>query len=91
MNDERVTPLIKTTLRTRPARGCTHWSVCTVAAETGISKISVKRYVLLFGLQPHRTESFKRSIDPFFLEKPRPSGPSSVHALLQPAFNPPVR
>lgn len=42
-----------------------------MAAETGISKSSVARYFQLFGLQLHRTESFKRSTDPFFIEKLR--------------------
>ena len=42
-----------------------------MAAETGISKTSVQRYFQLFGLQPHRTEGFKLSNDPFFIEKLR--------------------
>lgn len=42
-----------------------------MAAETGISKTSVQRYFQLFGLQPHRTQSFKLSNDPFFVEKLR--------------------
>jgi putative transposase len=71
IDDERVAHLIKTTLHTRPANGSTHWSVRTVAAETGISKTSVQRYFQLFGLQPHRSESFKPSNDPFFIEKLR--------------------
>ncbi|EJE50746.1 hypothetical protein PMI14_04608 [Acidovorax sp. CF316] len=71
IDDERVALLIKTTLHTKPANGSTHWSVRTVAAETGISKTSVQRYFQLFGLQPHRTESFKLSNDPFFIEKLR--------------------
>ena len=62
---------LKTTLHTKPANGSTHWSVRTVAAETGISKTSVQRYFQLFGLQPHRSESFKLSNDPFFIEKLR--------------------
>jgi hypothetical protein len=45
--------------------------VRAVAAQTGISKSSVQRYFQLFGLQPHRTEGFKRSNDPFFVEKLR--------------------
>lgn len=39
------------------------------AQETGISKSSVARYFALFGVQPHRTKSFKLSTDPFFVEK----------------------
>ncbi len=43
----------------------------SVAAETGTSKSSVQRYSQLFGLQPHRAESFKLSNDPFFIERLR--------------------
>lgn len=71
IDDERMAQLIKTTLHTKPADGSTHWSVRSVAAETGISKSSVQRYLQLFNLQPHRTESFKLSNDPFFIEKLR--------------------
>ena len=71
IDDERVAQLIKTTLHTKPADGATHWSVRSVATETGISKSSVARYFQLFGLQPHRTEGFKLSNDPFFIEKLR--------------------
>ncbi len=71
ISDERVAQLIKTTLHTKPADGSTHWSVRTASAETSISKSSVQRYFQLFGLQPHRTEGFKLSNDPFFIEKLR--------------------
>jgi putative transposase len=71
IDDERVAHLIKTTLQTKPADGSTHWSVRSVAAETGISKTSVARHFQIFGLQPHRTEGFKLSNAPFFIEKLR--------------------
>jgi putative transposase len=71
IDDERIAELIKTTLHTRPAGGSTHWSVRSVAAETGISKSSVQRYFSMFGLQPHRSKSFKLSTDPYFIEKLR--------------------
>jgi putative transposase len=32
---------------------------------------TVARYFALFGLQPHRSKSFKLSTDPFFVEKVR--------------------
>ena len=57
-------------LHSRPA-AATHWSVRSVAAESGISKSTVARYFALFGLQPHRSKSFKLSTDPFFVEKVR--------------------
>lgn len=52
IDDERVAELTKTTLHTKPANGSTHWSVRTVAAETGISKTNVQRHFQLFGVQP---------------------------------------
>jgi len=42
-----------------------------IAAETAISATSVHRYFKLLGLQPHRSDSFKLSTDPFFIEKLR--------------------
>jgi putative transposase len=54
--------------------------VRTVAAQTGISKSSVARYFQLFGLQPHRSEGFKLSNDPFFIEKLR--GMLGLHAVV---------
>lgn len=77
IDDERVASLIKTTLHTKPANGSTHWSVRSVAAETGISKSSVQRYFQLFGLQPRRSENFKVLNDPFFVEKLRGVLPSA--------------
>jgi len=70
IGDERVSELLSTALECRPA-GQTHWSVRSLAAETGLSPTSVHRYLSLFGLQPHRSKSFKLSNDPFFVEKVR--------------------
>lgn len=69
-DDDRVAQLLRTVLRTRP-REATQWSVRRVAATTRISKSTVQRYFALFGVQPHRTKSFKLSTDPFFVEKVR--------------------
>jgi transposase len=69
-DDQRVAGLLKKALAERP-RQATHWSVRQMAAETGISKSSVHRYFALFGVQPHRSKSFKLSSDPFFVEKVR--------------------
>jgi putative transposase len=68
--DEEVAGLINRVLRSQP-KNATHWSVRLVAEETGISKSTVARYFALFGLQPHRSKSFKLSTDPFFVEKVR--------------------
>lgn len=71
INDERVAELIQTTLHKRPRSGATQWSVRDLETETGISKSSVQRYLSLFGVQPHRSDSFKLSTDPFFVDKLR--------------------
>jgi putative transposase len=71
IDDERIAELLATTLHGRPQDGATHWSVRGLAAETGLSKTSVHRLLQVFGLQPHRRESFKLSTDPFFIEKLR--------------------
>jgi putative transposase len=71
IEDEQIATLIQKTLQKKPKSGATHWSVREAATESGISKTSVHRYFQLFGLQPHRTESFKLSTDPFFIEKLR--------------------
>jgi len=69
-SDEQVAGLLRKVLHSKPAVA-THWSVRSVAAHTGISKSTVARYFALFGLQPHRSKSFKLSTDPFFVEKVR--------------------
>lgn len=71
IDDERVAGLIRKVIRSKPKNGATHWSVRTIEAETGISKSSVHRYLSLFGIKPHRTQSFKLSTDAFFIEKLR--------------------
>jgi putative transposase len=70
IEDEAIAELLTKTLASRPKMG-THWSVRTMASETGLSKSTVHRFFQLFGLQPHRTRSFKLSTDPFFVEKLR--------------------
>jgi putative transposase len=62
--------MLRTVLASKPKAG-THWSVRTVAAEAGIAKSTVARYLALFGVQPHRTKSFTLSTDPHFVEKVR--------------------
>jgi hypothetical protein len=68
--DEAIAALVNTALQSRP-NGKTHWSRRGLAEATALSTTTVHRYLTLFGLQPHRTRSFKLSTDPFFLEKVR--------------------
>jgi hypothetical protein len=42
-----------------------------MARESGLSTASVQRIWRAFGLQPHRTETFKLSTDPLFIDKVR--------------------
>ncbi len=42
-----------------------------MAKQSGLSQTAVSRIWRAFSLQPHRTESFKLSADPFFVEKVR--------------------
>ena len=70
VEDEAVAELITKTLARKP-KAATHWSVRAIAKETGIAKSTVHRLFQLFGLQPHRTRTFKLSTDPFFVEKVR--------------------
>jgi putative transposase len=69
-SEEQIAPLANTALQSKP-RSKTHWSRRGLAAETGLSKSTVHRYMTLFGLQPHRSKSFKLANDPFFVEKVR--------------------
>ena len=70
ITDDRVDEVVKKTLASRP-KGATHWSVREMAAETGLSATAIYRIWQTFGLQPHRTETFKLSTDPLFVEKVR--------------------
>jgi transposase len=70
ISDEQVEEAITRTLETKP-KGETHWSTRSLAQELGLSKSSVSRIWQTFGLQPHRSETFKLSPDPQFVEKVR--------------------
>ena len=63
VSDEQVADVIKRTLETTP-RDATHWSIRSMAAETGLSHTTVRRIWNAFGLQPHRAETFKLSTNP---------------------------
>ena len=62
--------MIERTLATRPA-DATHWSLRSMAGETGLSHTTIWRIWGAFGLQPHRVETFKLSSDPHFVDKVR--------------------
>jgi transposase len=70
IGDEQVAELVDRTLSERPA-GATHWSRRSMAKASGVSGSTVGRVWRAFGLQPHRSETFKLSTDPLFAEKVR--------------------
>ena len=70
IDDAKVEAVIVATLETMP-QGTTHWSSRGMARSSGISTSSVQRIWRAFGLQPHRTETFKLSTDPLFVDKVR--------------------
>jgi transposase len=70
ISDEQVEQVIIRTLETTP-RGATHWSTRDMAKAVGLSHMAISRIWRTFGLQPHRSETFKLSNDPLLVEKVR--------------------
>jgi transposase len=70
VSDAQVEQVVIQTLETTP-RGETHWSTRRLAKASGLSRMTVSRIWQAFGLQPHRTETFKLSPDPQLIEKVR--------------------
>lgn len=70
IGDDRIEEIVVKTLETKPA-AATHWSTRGMAKASGVSASSVHRIWRAFSLQPHRSETFKLSTDPQFVEKVR--------------------
>src|SRR5688500_13593106 len=70
VSDDQVEQVLIQTLESTP-RGQTHWSTRELAKTTGLSRMTISRIWNAFGLQPHRTETFKLSPDPLLIEKVR--------------------
>ena len=62
--------MLTLTLESTP-RDATHWITRAMARTSGLSQTTVARIWRAFALQPHRTETFKLSKDPLFIEKVR--------------------
>jgi transposase len=70
IGDDKVEQIVTQTLESTP-RGQTHWSTRELAKTSGLSHMTISRIWRAFGLQPHRSESFKLSPDPLLVEKVR--------------------
>lgn len=70
ITDRHVEAVITRTLESKPA-GATHWSTRSMAKATGLNQTAISRIWRAFALQPHRTETFKLSRDPLFIDKVR--------------------
>lgn len=70
ITDAQVEEAVRRTLESTP-ESATHWSTRSLAREIGLSQSAIVRIWHSFGLQPHRSETFKLSTDPFLVEKVR--------------------
>lgn len=68
--DADVERVIVRTLEETP-KNATHRSTRSMAAATGMSQSTVSRIWRAFPLAPHRSQTFKLSTDPFFIDKVR--------------------
>jgi putative transposase len=68
IEDDRIAAVVERTLHSTP-KDATHWSIRSMAKETGLSHTTVRRIWNAFGLQPHRSQTFKLSTDPLFVDK----------------------
>lgn len=70
ITDEQIERALTMTLETTPP-DATHWSTRSLAKASGLSRSTVGRMWKAFALQPHRSETFKLSKDPLFIDKVR--------------------
>jgi transposase len=63
VSDQKVEEVIVKALESAPPDGGTHWSTRQMAAVAGVSQATVSRVWRAFGLQPHRVEHWKLSLD----------------------------
>ncbi len=70
VSDAEVERALTMTLESTP-KDATHWSTRSLAKESGLSRSTVGRIWRAFALQPYRSETFKLSKDPLFIDKVR--------------------
>lgn len=64
----QVEEVLVATLESMP-ENATHWSRSKMAARSGLSESTIGRIWRAFELKPHKTDTFKLSTDPLFVEK----------------------
>ena len=82
VGDDRVAYVVGRTLHTTPP-DATRWSTRPMVRESGLSQTTVRRIRNAFGLQPHRSQTFRPSDDPDFTDK--------VRDIVGPYLSPPDR
>jgi transposase len=70
LRDQDVERVLALTLESTPT-DATHWSTRSMAQRAGLSRASIHRIWQAFSLAPHRSETFKLSKDPLFIDKVR--------------------
>jgi transposase len=65
---DQVEKVVVDTLESTP-ENATHWSRTSMAEKSGLSPSTIGRIWRAFELKPHRTDGFKLSNDPMFVEK----------------------
>jgi len=70
LSDAEVERVLARTLESQP-HAATHWSTRSLAQAAGLSQSSISRIWRAFSLRPHRSETFKLSRDPLFIDKVR--------------------
>lgn len=68
ITDAKVEHVLTLTLESTP-RQATYWSIGSMASRSGLSRSAIHRIWRAFALQPHRSETFKLSTDPLFIER----------------------
>ncbi len=70
IGDDEVAEVVRMTLEETPP-DATHWSLRSMARATGYGASTIHRIWQAFSLQPHRSETFRLSADPYFVDKVR--------------------
>jgi hypothetical protein len=68
ISDDEIADTVRRALKTTP-HGATHWSLRSMPKAVGYAPSTIHRMWRALGLQPHRTQTFKLSNDPLFVDR----------------------